>query len=123
MTTRHIHLLRHAIVCAALAAGTSVLATSASAEDVAQRPVQYHQSELATDAGVQKLYNELKAASRQVCASWRMAQLTSEYNACYAKALSDAVNDVNQQTLTNLHDRLETKSARVHRSRSNRTAS
>lgn len=123
MTTRHIHLLRHAIVCAAFAAGASVLAAPASAEALAEREVHYNQSDLATDAGAQRLYRELKAASRQVCATWRLAARTNEYNECYAKALSDAVSEVNQQTLTKLHDRLETKSARVHRSRSNRTAS
>lgn len=123
MTTRHTNLLRHAIVCAALAASTSVISASASAEEVEERSVHYNQYELATDAGARKLYNELKAASRQVCASWRMAERIREYNACYANALSDAVNDVNQQTLTKLHDRLETKSARAQRGRSNRTAS
>jgi UrcA family protein len=123
MTTRHTNLLRHALACAALVAGTSVIAVSASAEDVEQRPVHYKSTEVATDAGAQKLYNELKAASRQVCASWRMAERINEYNACYTKALSNAVSDVNEQTLTKLHDRLETKSARAHRSRSNRTAS
>lgn len=123
MTTRYIYVLRHAVVCAALAAGVSVFTSPASAEEVSERAVHYKASDLTTDAGAEKLYRQLKAASRQVCGTWRLAQLTNEYNACYAKALSDAVSEVNQQTLTKLHDRLEMKSARVHRSRANRTAS
>lgn len=122
MITRTVHPLRHALVCAALAAGVSVYASYAQADGTATRVVKYREADLATDAGAQKLYRQLKAASRAVCATWRQAELMTDYQACYTKALADAVADVNQQTLTRLHDRLDAKSARVHRARAGKTS-
>jgi UrcA family protein len=117
MTTRHVHPLRHALVCAALAAGVSVYASFATAEEASQVLIEYQAADLATEAGAQKLYSRLKTASRQVCVSHRgpHTEITSAYQACYSKALADAVANVNQQTLTNLHDRLDSKSAGVNR--------
>lgn len=125
MTIRHTHPVRHALVCAALAAGVSVYASFAAAADVSQIAVEYRVADLATEAGAQRLYSRLKTASRQVCVSLRgpSTEATPAYRECYAKALADAVAGANQQTLTNLYDRLDAKSARANRSRNGKVAS
>jgi UrcA family protein len=123
MTSRNFHPVRHALICTALAATMSLYASFASAEEetAPQRAVAYQTSELASDAGTQKLYNRLKTAARDVCSSHRTrrdAPALRAYKECYQEALDNAVADVNQQTLTALHDRSESRSARVHQAQS-----
>jgi UrcA family protein len=127
MFTRTFHPIRHALVCAALAAGVSVYAPLASAADAlsAQRVIEYHERDLADEAGAAKLYDRLQAASRTVCRALVGRELSRVrlYEECYSKALADAVADVNQQTLTALHARDDSKSARVTRTRVSKAAS
>ncbi len=124
MTIRHTHSV-HALVCAALAAGVSVYASFAAAAEVPQVAVEYRAADLATEAGAQRLYRRLKTASREVCVRLRGPRMedTLAYRDCYSKALADAVASVDQQTLTNLYDRIDAKSARENRSRHGKVTS
>ena len=108
-------LVRSVMVCSALAAGFVVAPAFASSEDDGQHVVRFTPSDLASDARVAALYGRLQAASRDVCSSSRGRDITSmkSYRACYAKALEDAVNTVNQQTLTALHNAPGAKAAKV----------
>ncbi len=125
MIIRNFHPVRHALVCAALAAGLSVHASFANAEEITdERVVIYQESTLSNDEGAAQLYDRLQAAAREVCRGvrGRDAGSAKQYRACYDKALADAVADVNQQTLTSLHDRADAKSARENR-KSDKSAS
>lgn len=126
MITRNFHPIRHALVCAALAAGVSVHASFAAAEELPQeRAVRYHENDLVGEQGAKRLYDRLQAASREVCRALRGRDLESakQFRECYSKALADAVAEVNQQTLTSLHDRSDAKSARVNRSKPDKATS
>lgn len=125
MITREFQAFRHAIACAALAATVSLYGSFAIAGEAPRRAVEYQTAELANVAGAQKLYNRLKTASREVCAQLRgnHGESTRAYQECYSKALANAVADVNQQTLTALHDRSDAKSARVNRAKADKSDS
>lgn len=116
MFTTH-RFFRHALFCAALA-GIAALPAHAGSSD-AQRIVRFTQSDLANDAQVEVLYGRLQAAARDVCSSYRGRDLTSmkNYRACYSQSLESAVNTVNEQTLTALHNAPATRSAKAGRAR------
>lgn len=125
MTIHHLHPLPHALACVALTAGVSVCCVVAQARDVPERAVRYERTDLATEAGAQKLYGQLQIASREICDEMLGSHRkhTHQYQVCYSKVLADAVGKVDRQTLTSLHDRLDAKSARTHRSRAGKSAS
>ena len=108
--------LHRAMVSVALVAGATV-SVPALADDVdaPQRVVQYTNADLSSDERVAELYERLQQASRSVCVSLRGRDVLSvrNYDACYSKALADAVNEVNEQTLTALHNQPDAKSARA----------
>lgn len=108
--------LHRAVISVALVAGATV-ALPAVADDVdaPQRVIKYSSADLASDTRVAALYEKLQRASRSVCSSLRGRDVLSSrnYDACYDKALADAVNEVNEQTLTALHNHPDAKAARA----------
>ena len=112
-TTTH-RFVRHAMFCAALA---GLAALPASAAEANTKVVRFTQSDLASDAQVAVLYGRLRSAARDVCSSHRGQDLTSmkNYRACYSDALEGAVNTVNEQTLTALHNAPAARSAKASR--------
>ena len=98
---------RHAMMCAALAVGIcSSPGIASSQEQVEKEVIRYSQNDLAGESQVAALYQRLQSASRDVCSAHRSRYLQSvrAYRACYSSALSEAVNAVNQQSLTALHN-------------------
>jgi UrcA family protein len=113
ITTTH-RFVRHAMFCATLA-GPAAL--PASAAETQAQVVRFTQSDLANDAQVAVLYGRLQTAARDVCSSHRGRDLISmrNYRACYSDALEGAVNTVNEQTLTALHNAPAARAARAAR--------
>ena len=120
-TTTH-RFLRHAMVGAVLATGFVAVPASATPETQKQHVVRFTQHDLATDTRVAVLYGRLQAAARDVCSSHRGRDVKSMkmYRACYSNALEDAVNTVNAQTLTALHNAPATRSAKASRASADR---
>src|SRR5262245_21233187 len=100
---------------AAFAVCTSLVAYSASAapKEKAQT-VSYADLDLSKPAGAQTLYKRIKAAARQVCGpsdQYTFVTPARAFRECYAKAIADAVAQVDRPSLTALH-REETRTAR-----------
>lgn len=118
MFTTTYRFVRHAMFYAALA---GLAALPASAAETNTQVVSFTQSDLANEAQVAVLYGRLRVAARDVCSSHRGRDLTSmkNYRACYSDALEGAVNTVNEQTLTALHNPPAARSARASRAGAN----
>jgi UrcA family protein len=116
MLTNNAFCFRHAIQCAALIGITfSVPSFAESTSAEPQVVVKYAETDLNSEPGVAVFYSRLQSASRGVCRSLKGRDLASlqTYQDCYSKALADAVNAVNKQTLTALHNSPEARSVRV----------
>jgi UrcA family protein len=116
MFTHSFSHLRRAMFGVALVAGATVsIPVLAAATDAPQRVVQYTDADLASEARVTALYEKLQGASRSVCRSLKGTDIRSvrNYQDCYAQALAEAVDAVNEQTLTALHNEPGAKSART----------
>ena len=86
---------------ATLFAGTRIDAT----DELPTVHVSYAGLDLSTKTGAAILYQRIKGAAQQVCGSVdgrQLAQL-ARWNACYEKALADAVAQVNQPQVTALY--------------------
>jgi UrcA family protein len=95
-------------------AGTEALAKPPTGTSYSSR-VQYNPRDLATEEGTEKIYNKIKGAARRVCfhasEPWDVRR-TRHYWECYAAALEKAVDDVNSQPLTALHQQQDGKQKR-----------
>jgi UrcA family protein len=100
---------------AALALSTCLVAYSASAESKAKaQTVSFADLDLSKPAGAQTLYKRIKAAARHVCGpvdNYTFVTPANAFRQCYAKAIADAVAQIDRPSLTALH-REETRSAR-----------
>ena len=97
-----------ALSAAAMIASASLFSVGAWAADVDAVPavsVSYEGLDLSTKQGAQILYTRLQGAARQVCSDFDGRELSrrAKWRACYNDALSRAVSQVNQATVTNLH--------------------
>lgn len=120
-TNTQTYFRRVAVACA-LAGALISTPSFASEAEAPEHVVRFTPADLQHDAQVAELYARLQAASRQVCSSHRERDIASmkEYRACYSKALEEAVGNVNQQTLTALHNAPATRAAKnVQRGKSN----
>jgi UrcA family protein len=116
MLTHSLSHLRRAMIGVALVAGATVsIPALAAAADAPQQAVQYTDADLGSEARVAALYEKLQRASRSVCRSLKGTDVRSvrNYDDCYAQALAGAVDAVNAQTLTALHNQPDAKSART----------
>ena len=116
MLTHSLSHLRRAMIGVAFVAGATVSIPALAAEaDGPQRAIQYTDADLASEASVAALYEKLQRASRSVCRSLKGTDIRSvrNYDDCYARALASAVDAVNEQTLTALHNQPGAKSART----------
>lgn len=120
-TNTQTYLRRVAVACAF--AGAMISAPSFASEgEVPKHVVRFTPADLQHDAEVAELYARLQTASRQVCSAHRDRDIASmkAYRACYSRALEAAVSDVNQQTLTALHNAPAARAAKnTQRSKSN----
>ena len=94
------------------AAGLMAVALSsvANAKDINAAPevtVYYDEVKIASDSAASDLYRKLRTASREVCSQYRGRELRhrAAYDACYSRALSNAVLHVNRSAVTALHER------------------
>ncbi|HSC15426.1 MAG TPA: UrcA family protein [Gammaproteobacteria bacterium] len=67
--------------------------------DVPTKTVSFRALDLSTSQGAQALYDRIEAAAREVC---RGAEL-ADYDACRARAIEGAVNDVSHPLLSAAH--------------------
>ena len=100
-------------VCLILAATGS----SVHAENRGEIPVTVDYSRVDFDhpAEVEKLYRQLRSAAWQVCESEQVANQTfleSADRVCELRVLSDSVRQIDQPSLTALHDRQAAKADR-----------
>jgi UrcA family protein len=99
---------------AAGAAGLTGPTLALAAEGVATERVAYSDLNLASDAGVEQLYARLRKAAVDVCGSPGIRELKAYVaaNACAARTLADAVEQVHSAKLSARHQ-LGSASARV----------
>jgi UrcA family protein len=78
--------------------------------------VSYNLAELATESGLDKIYQRIKGAARRVCneaSEPSDPKRTRHYWECVDRAVANAVTDVNSQSLTAFHQRETDKRRRV----------
>ena len=73
-----------------------------------KRTVIYTSQDLESEEGVRKLYGSLQRASKEVCGAGTAQHdgvviMKSARLRCYRQALSDAVNEIDNQDLTRFH--------------------
>ncbi len=85
-------------------ATTAVAAPTDSAESLATARVSYTDLNLATDAGMGRLYARLRSASASVCghADIRDLKAVSQEQACVAHALAGAIEQLGHANSTRL---------------------
>ncbi len=89
-----------------IAAATLIADIAAAKErDAATAVVDYSDLDLTQSADAARLYARLKYASQKVCNSYdtRDLRMRELHAACYGKALSSAVAEVNDTRLSSLH--------------------
>ena len=96
------------VVGAVLAiAAASLIANIAAAKerDAASAVVSYSDLDLTRSSDTARLYARLKYASQKVCNAYDTRELRTKdlHAACYDRALSSAVAEVNEAKLTSLH--------------------
>jgi UrcA family protein len=97
----------------ALALCTCAVAYSAEPK-VKSQAVSYADLDLSKPAGAQTLYKRIKAAARRVCGPidhYTYVAPAQAFRECYAKAIADAVAQVDRPSVTALH-REQTRTAR-----------
>ena len=92
-----------ALVIAAASLFASVASATVGSE--VSTVVKYRDLDPSLAADAQRLYGRLKYAAQKVCNGYdsRDLQMQRLQDACYDKALSNAVEKVNEPTLTALH--------------------
>jgi UrcA family protein len=107
----HMNILRTLGLTGAVALGIATFgAASAIAKDYdapRTQTVKYDEYDLNSEQGAAALYAHLRAASKEVCAplDGRELRQHAAWKACYKEALSNAVLNVNRDTVTALHQR------------------
>ena len=109
------------VVGAALAiVAATLIADIAAAKEpgAVSTVVKYSDLDLTQSADTQRLYARLKYASQKVCASYdsRELRMQSLREACFDRALSAAVEQVNDAKLTSLHAAAEPRIRLARRS-------
>ena len=68
--------------------------------------VKYSDLDINRGSGAETLYQRLRSAARQVCGSYdgRNLNAADAWKACYEQALDEAVNDVGNPRLSELHN-------------------
>ncbi|HEU4624300.1 MAG TPA: UrcA family protein [Steroidobacteraceae bacterium] len=78
--------------------------------------ISYNRADLATEAGLDKIYQRIKGAARRVCTAASEPsdpRKTKHYWECVDLAVGQAVRDVDNQSLTARHQRQAEKQKRV----------
>jgi len=85
--------------------GSGLCAATAAADEVDSVTVSYADLDLSKPAGVQMLYQRIKAAAHKVCSPLedRQLQRMQQWRDCYETAVANAVTTINRPTLTALH--------------------
>lgn len=90
-----------------MAVTLSPLANAKDDSAVPEVTVYYDEMKLAANGAANDLYKKLRTASREVCGQFRGRELRhrAAFDACYSRALSNAVLHVNRSAVTALHER------------------
>ena len=91
-----------------LAAPAAVLAASNQIDDITSK-VSYNDLDIESEAGAKELYERLKRASEDACdlrSKMLQGSMTAASKArkCYGKTLSAAVEKIDSDALTDIHD-------------------
>lgn len=111
MNTRRIHRTALLALVAAAALGTGA-ANAADAVVTQSLSVNYGDLDLDTREGNATLYRRLRAAALRVCGEpdARSLREAGMARACYAKAMDDAVKQIDRAPLTALHSKRASRS-------------
>jgi UrcA family protein len=100
---------RAVLITAATASGIAFAAPVFAGDPTEPQSVvvKYGDIDLTSERGAKALYTRLRAASRRVCSSLegRDLRMHELWKACYDRALTKAVVDLNVDSLTALHQR------------------
>ena len=91
--------------CLGIALCVSAVAAANDANEPRSVTVQYSDLDITSHLGAVTLYGRLRSAARSVCTPFegRELQRRALWNACYNQALSNAVIQVNRESVTALH--------------------
>jgi len=95
-----------ATIFAALACSIATLSFASDSEGALQAKVKYADLNVSSTSGAATLYNRIRVAAENVCHPFNNRDFASQklLAACVHKAMSDAVNEVNQPALFTIYN-------------------
>lgn len=98
-----------ALFLAAAGVAVAAQATTTTSPDSTERgpksaTVRYHEEDLATSRGAERLYSSLDRAARDVCDDTGEYDLRTSFAACERNAIGNAVAEVGNAKLTQIYD-------------------
>jgi UrcA family protein len=105
-TSTQVSRILAATIFAALTCGIATASFAADSSDPLHVTVKYGDLNVSSAAGAATLYNRIRGAAETVCLPFKNEDLRSRafLAACMHKAMSDAVNDVNQPALFTIYN-------------------
>jgi UrcA family protein len=103
-TSTQISRILAATVFAALTSSIATMSFASDSSDALQVKVKFADLKVSTTSGATSLYNRIKGAADSVCHPFRPLSpgdlaARAVFNACVQKAISNAINDVNEPAL------------------------
>ena len=105
-TSTQVSRILAATIFAALTCSIGTVSFASESSDPLLEKVNYSDLNVSSTAGAATLYNRLRVAAARVCHPLNNRDFASQklLAACVHKALSDAVNEVNQPALFTIYD-------------------
>ena len=89
---------------AGTARATTAVSPDASENGPASATVRYHENELATSQGAERLYSNLDRTAHDLCDDTGEFDLRASFAACERQAIADAVEQVDNVKLTEIYN-------------------
>jgi UrcA family protein len=105
-TSRQLPRILAATIFAALTCSIATVSFASDSADPLQVKVKYGDLNVSSTAGATTLYNRIRVAAQGVCHPLNNRDLASQklFAACVHKAMSHAVNEVDQPTLSAIYN-------------------
>ena len=105
-TSTQVSRILAATIFAALTSGIATVSFASDGTDPLQVKVQYGDLNVSSASGAGTLYNRIRAAAEDVCRPFKNRDLASQkaLAACVHKAMSNAVNEVNEPALFTIYN-------------------
>jgi UrcA family protein len=105
-TSNHLPRILAVTIFAALTCGIATVSFASDATDALQAKVKYGDLNVTSPSGAATLYSRIRAAAENVCHPFNNRDFASKklLAACVHKAMSDAVNEVNQPALFTIYN-------------------